>query len=166
MGDVIMKTKLFVVGIMLILLACNLCASGKSEKIIKDREPNVVLISFHRDVSEEQITEFVSRMSHYRFREYSKLWHHSRSYWFDEKLVDDDDAFLELIKNEKIVNDAGFAEIVKTGSLDNIIQNEEKKWSTQSIGLERAKSMIKSDSRNLFTPVTAIIDRGHFDNIM
>jgi hypothetical protein len=105
-------------------------------------------------------------------------------YWFDDDLVDDDDAFIEMLNDDEIVRGAffsGYMQIpestVRTGSdpytapIHPDEQNFESspafdpvlQWNFKNMSLDKAWGLLDTVPENGFTAVLGVVDRGYFD---
>jgi hypothetical protein len=162
-------------------------------KVVIDRQPYEVAVWYHIGVTGEQIEAYVEKFSIFGL----KFWYALNDcpvmisemgrlvcYWFDDDLVDDDDAFIEMLNDDEIVRGAffgGYMQIpvgtVRTGSdpytapIHPDEQNFESspafdpalQWNFKNMSLDKAWSLLDTVPEKGFTAVLGVVDRGYFD---
>ena len=101
-----MSKRMFV---LIMILIMNLFCLVADSSYGSNRVPGSFRVTFIKGTTDSDVQDFIKRFSHFEVKESAKINHGFRYYSFNEKLVDDLEAFINSIRKDKIIETVGFS---------------------------------------------------------
>jgi len=168
-----MRQRLHILLALLVIMTNYMFAENISGKKIENRVPNRIVVWFHKGTTEEQIDDFIKRFSEYGLQKFPYYNSFLRDFWFDEGLVEDDNAFIEQIKKDIIIEGGDFSRYIEMINdppveqwpveLGMLSPLQITPWSARHIGIDEVWDLYRFDIPSNFKPVVAVVDRGHYE---